>query len=105
MTFMYDAQFHQAGPWLEKAATENPDLPANLKVNLLALRGVAAMRRGEIENCVACVGPSSCIFPIAPEARHQQVSGSLEAMGHFIAYLRERPDDLGVRWLLYLVAR
>ena len=104
LTLMYEGRFDEVGPWLEKAATENRDLPANLRANLLALRGVAAMRRGEIENCVACVGPSSCIFPIAPEARHRQTSGSREAMGHFITYLEHRPEDLGVRWLLSIVA-
>ncbi len=104
LTFMYEGRFSEVGPWLQRAATENVDLPPDLKVNLLALQGVAAMRRGEIENCVACVGPSSCIFPIAPKARHQQVSGSREAMGHFLAYLKERPEDLGVQWLLSIVA-
>ena len=104
LTFMYEGRFDEVGPWLERAATENEDLPSDLKVNLLGLREVAAMRRGEIENCVACVGPSSCIFPISPEARHQHVSGSREAMRHFIAYLKERPEDLGVQWLLSIVA-
>ncbi len=58
------------------------------------------LRRGETENCLDCRGPSSCIFPIATEAVHQQPSGSRAAIGHFTAYLRQRPDDLGVRWLL-----
>jgi hypothetical protein len=104
MLFMYEGRFQDASRWLEKAATENPGLPANLKANLVALRGVAALRRGEIENCVACVGPTSCIFPIAADARHKQTSGSREAMGHFAAYLRQRPEDVGVRWLLTIAA-
>jgi FG-GAP-like repeat/ASPIC and UnbV len=104
MTFMYEGRFTEVAPWLEKAVAENPGIPADLKANLLALRGIAALRRGEIENCVACVGPSSCIFPIAPEARHRQISGSREAMGHFIAYLKHRPEDFGVRWLLSIAA-
>ena len=33
------------------------------------------MRRGEIENCLECVGPSSCIFPIAREAVHREPGG------------------------------
>ena len=40
-------------------------------------------RRGETENCLACLGPSSCIFPIAAEAVHQQPAGSREAIRHF----------------------
>jgi hypothetical protein len=104
MTFMYEGRFREVGPWLERAVEENPDLPPDLQANLLALEGVAALRRGEVENCVACVGPSSCIYPIAYEARHLQQSGSREAMGHFLAYLRRRPEDLGVRWLLAVAA-
>jgi hypothetical protein len=104
MTFMYEGRFREVGPWLERAVDENPNLPLDLKANLLALRGIAELRRGEVENCVACVGPSSCIFPIASEAQHRAQSGSREAMGHFLAYLRQRPDDLGVRWLLEVAA-
>src|SRR5262249_51266787 len=71
---------------------------------LIALAGMASLRRGEIENCVACVGPSSCILPIAPEAVHRFPSGSRTAMSYFLDYLKERPDDMGVRWLLNVAA-
>jgi hypothetical protein len=104
MLFMYEGRFEDASHWLEKAASENSGLPADLKANLGALRGIAAMRRGEVENCVACLGPTSCIFPIDREARHQQQSGSRAAMGYFIDYLRRRPEDVGVRWLLGITA-
>ncbi len=45
---------------------------------LRALQGLAALRRGEIENCVACLGPSSCIFPIdrqsdQPDSEHASI--------------------------------
>jgi hypothetical protein len=104
MLFLYEGRFEGGAGWLEKAAEENPGMPADLKANLGALRGVAALRRGEVDNCVACLGPSSCIFPIAPEARHQQISGSREAILHFRAYLNQRPEDLGARWLLLIAA-
>jgi hypothetical protein len=44
MTFMYEGRFGEVGPWLERAVAENPNLPPDLKANLLALRGVAALR-------------------------------------------------------------
>ena len=62
--------------------------------------GVAALRRGEQDNCIACVGPSSCIFPIAREAMHTRPDGSREAVRWFTEYLDEWPGDLRVRWLL-----
>ncbi len=91
LLFMYDGRFNEASPWLEKARIENPDLAREVRANLLALRGVAALRLGELENCVACLGPSSCIFPIASEAVHQRTEGSREAIRCFTDYLKERP--------------
>ena len=75
-------------------------VPPGLRANLLALLGVIHLRRGETENCIECIGPSSCIFPLASEAVHQRPSGWREAIRHFRAYLDTRPEDVGVRWLL-----
>src|SRR5262249_40459550 len=105
LLFMYEGRFEEASAWLERSAEENPEIPTELKANLVALRGIAALRRGEVENCVACLGPSSCIFPIAPDARHQQTAGSREAMVHLRAYLRQRPEDVGALWLIGIAAR
>jgi ASPIC and UnbV/FG-GAP-like repeat len=65
-------------------------------------QGVAAMRRGENENCLECRGESSCILPISPAAVHTIPSGSRLAIQHFTEYLRQFPGDLEVRWLLNL---
>src|SRR5262249_32566296 len=62
--------------------------------------GIAALRRGETENCVACCNGASCIFPLAPEAVHLRTSGSREAIRRFTTYLEQRPEDLGIQWLL-----
>ena len=97
---MYEGKFAEAAEWTERALRENPGAPPELRANLEALLGVIHLRRGETENCLDCRGPSSCIFPIAAEAVHQQPSGSRAAIGHFTSYLRQRPEDLGVRWLL-----
>jgi hypothetical protein len=97
---MYEGEFVEAASWFARARDEHPGLSRELRANLEALIGVAALRRGEIENCVACLGPTSCILPIAREAVHQRTEGSREAIRRFTAYLKERPEDLGVRWLL-----
>ena len=96
---MYEGKFAEAAEWTERACGRTR-APAELRANLEALLGVIHLRRGETENCLDCRGPSSCIFPIAAEAVHQQPSGSRAAIGHFTTYLRQRPEDLGVRWLL-----
>ncbi len=97
---MYDGRFPEAAEWLEKALADSDGVPADLRANIRALLGVVHLRRGETENCLECIGPSSCIFPIVPEAVHQRQSGSRDAIRQFTDYLHDRPDDIGVRWLL-----
>jgi hypothetical protein len=102
LLLMYEGRFAEAARWTERAIAdaEGRGVPSGLRTNLRALLGIIHLRRGETENCVECVGPSSCIFPIAREAVHLKTSGSREAIRHFSEYLRQRPDDLGVRWLV-----
>ena len=99
---MYDADFAEADRAFAQAVSENPNLPRQMRDNIAVMRGVAALRRGEVENCVACVGPSSCIYPIDPAAVHLKQDGSRKAIEHFEHYLQLHPEDLGVRWLLNL---
>lgn len=97
---MYEGRFDEAAAWTERALKDGATVPPGVRTNLLAMLGVIHLRRGETENCLECLGPSSCIFPLAREAVHQRPAGSREAVRYFSAYLQERPDDLGVRWLL-----
>lgn len=100
-----EGRFKEAAKVLDEASAlaEGPAaVPARDRLDLTALRGLIAMRQGELENCIECVGPSSCVFPIAPEAVHRIPSGSRAAIGFFSAYLKELPGDLRVRWLLNL---
>ncbi len=97
---MYDGHWEEAGAEFARAQAADPGRSALARANMDALRGVAALRRGEIENCVACCNESSCIFPLAASAVHQRTAGSREAIADFTRYLRQRPEDLGVRWLL-----
>lgn len=68
--------------------------------SVIYLQGVAALRRGENENCILCRGESSCIIPISSAAQHTNPEGSRLAIKHFTEYLQKFPDDLQVRWLL-----
>ncbi len=101
LLLMYEGKFADAARWTERAIADagGGGVPGGLRTNLRALLGIIHLRRGETENCVECVGPSSCIFPIAKEAVHLKTSGSREAIRRFTEYLIERPEDLGVRWL------
>jgi hypothetical protein len=101
---MHDGRFAETTSWLERAMDlcRISGVPDVTRVNLRALLGIVALRRGEVDNCIGCLGPSSCILPIAPGAVHTRPAGSREAVAHFHAYLQEQPGDLRVRWLLNL---
>ncbi len=102
--FMYEGDFAAAEREFEAAREFEPKDDELVRANYEALLGLAELRRGEVENCVACCNEESCIFPLAPGAIHRQKSGSRQAMRHFTAYLEKRPEDLGVRWLLNVAA-
>jgi FG-GAP-like repeat/ASPIC and UnbV len=99
---LYEGDHEAAGEWLRKSLdlSRMPAMPPAIRAHMTALLGINALRRGEQDNCISCVGPSSCIFPIAPDAIHRQQSGSREAVSWFMAYLDEWPGDLRIRWLL-----
>ena len=75
--YMHEGEFDQAATWFERGLDMSRELwfGTNLQLEFRALLGIIALRRGEIENCLDCVGPSSCIFPIAREAVHTQPGG------------------------------
>ena len=102
LLYMYDGKFAEANEWLEQAMAlaRRPEISPEVQAQLHVLLGVAALRRGEIENCIDCSGPSSCIFPLDLEAMHHQQVGSRDAIKHFTAYLAWAPGDLRARWLL-----
>ncbi|HWE35973.1 MAG TPA: CRTAC1 family protein [Isosphaeraceae bacterium] len=98
--YMYNGEFDRASAWAERAMADGGDGPREMRACFVALLGVIALRRGEVENCLECRGPSSCILPIDRAAMHRKQDGAREAIRRFTDYLAERPGDLGVRWLL-----
>lgn len=101
---MYEGRFDDARASIEQAMTRGraAGMPDSDEAAMTALLGIIALRRGEVENCIHCVGPSSCILPIAKEGVHTVPAGSREAIEHFNRYLEMVPGDLRVRWLLNL---
>ena len=99
---MYEGRFKDSARWIQTALARvgGAGAPPQERAELTAILGILALRRGEIDNCIKCVGPSSCIFPISRQAVHQNQEGSREAVRWFTEYLREWPGDLRVIWLL-----
>jgi hypothetical protein len=62
--------------------------------------GLAHMRWGETQNCVARHTSRSCIWPIEGSGVHQNQEGSKKAIQYFQEVLRADPTHLAARWLL-----
>ncbi|MEK6260399.1 MAG: FG-GAP-like repeat-containing protein, partial [Planctomycetota bacterium] len=101
---MYEGRFDEAAASIEKAMAlgKSAGMPASDGATMTALLGIIAFRRGEVDNCIHCVGPSSCILPISQAAVHTRPGGSMKAIEHFTAYLKMVPGDLRIRWMLNL---
>ena len=93
------AEFEAARRIVATNATAAPAF-AGSAAFLEAGLGVLEMRRGELENCVHDKNASRCLFPIEGAGQHERPSGSERAVEHFLRYLKEKPEDLEVRWLL-----
>ncbi|MCK6461392.1 MAG: CRTAC1 family protein, partial [Planctomycetes bacterium] len=91
-----------------RSATERREgLAREWLATIAYVQGVTSLRRGEVENCLQCLGASACILPIDPAAVHTHPAGSRAAVERFTEILEAElrdglPDDLEVRWLLNL---
>jgi hypothetical protein len=97
------AQFRAAADALAPYVSDYPDL----RTKWLALEeavGVAALRQGEIENCLAMPNADRCIFPLRAGGVHQRTAGAQQAFERFLAIAAQTPDNLEIRWLLNLSA-
>ncbi|MBS1914008.1 MAG: CRTAC1 family protein [Bacteroidetes bacterium] len=78
----------------------NPRLNPGEKPKLMDLLGIAYLRLGEQENCVANHTAQSCLMPIEAGGYHTIQRGSRSAIDVYKAILAEHPDDIKSRWLL-----
>jgi len=88
---------------LERTITENhARLGERTRAELRMRKGMAFLRLGEQENCLANHNEDSCLFPLQPRAYHLLPRGSQGAISLFDAQLSAYPNDLTARWLLNL---
>ncbi len=72
------------------------------RLTLLRLRGLAYLRLGEQENCLALHSIESCLLPIRGAGVHRIERGSRAAIEIYTELLESEPDNLPFRWLLNL---
>jgi hypothetical protein len=67
---------------------------------LMELLGIAYLRLGEQQNCIANHRAASCILPLQPEAHHQLRDGANHALDVYTTLLDRYRTDYPSRWLL-----
>lgn len=88
---------------MERMIAESGGQPdERTRAELRVRKGMAFLRLGEQENCLATHNADSCVFPLKPKAFHLLPRGSRGAIAMFGAHLAEYPNDLSTRWLLNL---
>ena len=73
-----------------------PEFDKDLRDSL----GLAYLRLGEQQNCIANHGPDSCLLPLKGGGVHTQLRGAKGAVREFSAALEANPKDLKSQWLL-----
>ena len=72
--------------------------------NIRLLEGLSYLRLGELENCVGHHNPDSCLLPIRSGGQHARRRGAENAEAVFTELANQRPNELGIRWLLNVAA-
>jgi hypothetical protein len=64
--------------------------------------GVAHLHKAGMENGAHRAAGDLCLFPGRPGQSYAKTSDSKKAIEYFLRFLKQKPDDLEVRWLLNL---
>jgi len=83
---------------------------ARAGVSAAALRmeealGVAHLHKSGLENGAHLTPGDICLFPLRSGQSYARTEDSNRAIEHFLKFLKQKPDDLEVRWLLNLAYR
>ncbi len=84
------------------AARAQADFPDDRWPSLYRLRALINLRQAELNNCVERHNAECCLVPLARGGIHTVKAPARQARADYLEYLRRRPEDLAVRWLLNL---
>jgi tetratricopeptide (TPR) repeat protein len=71
-------------------------------LRMLEALGVAHLHKSEIDNGAYRAPGDICLLPLRPGQSYGKTADSERAIAHFLNFLKQKPDDLEVRWLLNL---
>jgi tetratricopeptide (TPR) repeat protein len=86
----------------EKTYKAIPPDRTDARLPLEEALGVAYLHKSEIENHVYKTPGERCIFPPRHSAAYNETASSDRAIRYFLEYLKRKPEDLEVKWLLNL---
>jgi hypothetical protein len=72
----------------------------NLQAQLEEVVGVAYLHEAEMENGAFTSPGTLDLFPMGPESAFRETANSKKAVEYFLKYLKRKPEELEVRWLL-----
>jgi tetratricopeptide (TPR) repeat protein len=64
------------------------------------LLGIGYLHQSDAVNDVFAHPGDRCLFPIRPEFKYTKTADAEKAVQHLLAVLKQRPDDVEVKWLL-----
>jgi hypothetical protein len=95
--------FTAARDALEPYRADYPDLALRWSLFDGAV-AVAALRQGEIDNCLVMTGSDRCLFPVREGGRHHDLAGAAAAFDILLKLADREPNNLEARWQLNLAA-
>jgi hypothetical protein len=98
----YDGRMDRAVDQYQQAyETARVRLPAAV-LRMEEALGVAYLHKSGLENGAHRAPGEICVFPLPPGRLYAKTNDSERAIEHFLKFLKQKPDDLEVRWLLNL---
>jgi tetratricopeptide (TPR) repeat protein len=100
--YAYRGQMEKAiEQWEAAYRTAAADVPRALPY-LDELLGIGYLHQSDVANEVFRNPGERCLFPLRPAIAYAKTADADKAAQHFLAFLKGRPDDLEVKWLLML---
>jgi tetratricopeptide (TPR) repeat protein len=98
----YSGSMDRAAPHYQEAyRIARAGVPAAM-LQLEETLGLAFLHKAEMDNGAYRTPGELCLIPPRPRRAFARTADSEKAIGHFLNYLHQKPDELEVRWLLNL---
>ena len=98
--FAYEGRMAEAIDDLSAALRIATDSVPVMRLHMQHALGIAHLHKAMHDSGVYHAPGARCLLSLTPGPSFGPSDDVERAMAHFLAYLRERPDDLEVRWLL-----